>query len=767
MFQEGVLSFHNIPHELKSLRQFVVWKLVQQDTGKPTKLPYNPNTGYLASVTDPSTWGTFEQALAVVHNVSGIGFVLTENDPYSVIDLDYTEDTEEANRQVMIAKAFDSYSEVSPSQKGLHIWVRGKVPSGRRKGCIEIYSSGRYMTVTGFAYNNVGINDHDNRLKLLWNEMKSGNDTPDVIESQPQRVEDNEIIKLAGEAVNGEKFVDLFEGRWQKYYQDEDKGKISCNEADFALINIIAYYTQNVEQITRIFKRSNLAKRQKARRDKYVHDMIKRSFDRQPPPVDLTTIQQKLEQQLAEMHNPEPEKEIKPLPKRSDWDLPDGLVGELIRFFYDASPLPVPEIAIATALGLMAGVCGRSYNISASGLNQYILLLANTGAGKDSIGKNIDKLMSEVLRTVPAASEFIGPGEIASPQALIKYMDKTSTSFVTLAGEVSLLLKQICGMRANRHEIGLKRLLLQLYGASGHGNTFKPMIYSDSANNTKSIASPAFTLLGESTPEEFYEMLSDEMVRSGFLPRFSIIEYDGKRPHMNKHHYKVKPSTQLVERFSMLCAYSLQLNNGNNIINVQCDEHAQKILDDFELKCHNSLNDANNETQRHLWNRAHLKALRLSALLSVGVNYLNPVINHEQAMWAIKMIEKDVKNLLNRFEVGDIGLPSIHNEQHKEIKKSFVKYITGRWEEVEKYNGATPVTWSNKVVPLSFITSFCRAKHCFKTDRLGPNPAIKNAIQSLIECGEIAEVGTADKKEKGLSLNGKVYAIVNLYQLKR
>lgn len=782
------MPFSSIPVEMKQLNQWVIWRLTESEDGsKATKIPLDAKTGKFASTSDPSTWSSFEQAVAVAHKVSGIGFVLnSEHDNLSCIDLDDPYETIDgkpkyhnapaiSDRQIKIASAFNSYSELSPSGKGLHIWCIGKIPSGRRREAVEIYSSGRFMTVTGQVFNNVPIQNYQDKLSLLWNEMGPSEDVITERESKPQTDEDDYIIQVASDAVNGEKFAELFKGEWSKYYPSQ-------SEADFALINIVAYYTQNVGQVMRIFRKSGLGKRQKAGRDPYVLGMVHRSFDRQPPPIDFDGLRNNLEAELQKVKAEAKEqwKEIRAVREvreqelekttiafTSAYEKPKGLMGELVQFFYESAPLPVPEIAIATALALMAGVCGRSYNISGTGLNLYILLLGNTGCGKDSIGKNLDKLIVETLKTVPAASEFVGPGEIASPQALIKYMDKVSPSFATLAGEVTLLLKQLCHPRANRHEMGLKRLLLQLFGASGAGNTFKPMIYSDSAQNTKTIMNPAFTLIGESTPEEFYEMLSDEMVRSGFLPRFTIIEYKGKRPRMNKDHHFVKPSQNLVEKFAMLCAYSLQLNNGNNVLNVQADQTAQAMLDKFELKCHNSLNDASNETQRHLWNRAHLKALRISSLLAIGNNYINPMIDEESAMWAIKMVELDVLNLLGKFESGEIGMPSIHNDQHREIKKAFVKYLSQDWNILEKINGATQITWVNKVIPHAFISTYCRTKACFKTDKMGPQPAIKSTLLALIESGEIQELSVADKKAKGFAPNGKIYAVTNLAALRK
>jgi len=53
-------------------------------------------------------------------------------------------------------------------------------------------------------------------------------------------------------------------------------------------------------------------------------------------------------------------------------------LGEIAHFIYNAAPRQVEEVAIAGAIGLLSGICGRSYNVSGTGLNQYILLLAKT-----------------------------------------------------------------------------------------------------------------------------------------------------------------------------------------------------------------------------------------------------------------------------------------------------------------------------------------------------------------------------------------------------
>jgi len=80
---------------------------------------------------------------------SGVGFILTKDDPFVAIDIDHCLEgkvlTDEARD---IIKALNSYTEISPSGTGIRIFVKGAIPRNIHKA-IEIYSHGFYVTVTG------------------------------------------------------------------------------------------------------------------------------------------------------------------------------------------------------------------------------------------------------------------------------------------------------------------------------------------------------------------------------------------------------------------------------------------------------------------------------------------------------------------------------------------------------------------------------------------------------------------------------------------
>ena len=269
------MSYENIPLELRTFRSWVVWRYEEVANGKPTKILYCVATGRPAASNDPQTWCSFDEAhYAITRNdwYDGIGFVLSDADPYTFIDLDdpyekkasgefkHPNPDEVMQRQLKLFNETKSYAERSPSGTGLHIICKGRVPSGRRRSAIEVYSNLRFMTVTGDVYRDAPIYDENNLVNVLYEQMGEGRNAVAFYAGLEQaKLTDAEVIELAQNAANGEKFYDLFvTGNWQKYYESQ-------SEADFALFDIIAFYSQNGAQTQRIFLNSQIGQREKSR----------------------------------------------------------------------------------------------------------------------------------------------------------------------------------------------------------------------------------------------------------------------------------------------------------------------------------------------------------------------------------------------------------------------------------------------------------------------------------------------------------------------
>lgn len=783
--QAALVQFKNIPEELKALPQWVLWRSEDIGATKPTKIPYSIN-GSKSSVTNPQHWAKFEEVCNIFASGSytGIGFVFSSDDDYTFIDLDQTADPIILERQRKVFQEFNSYSEVSPSGEGLHIICKGTIAHGRRRSCIEVYSSERYATFTGQVYHNVSIRDCQQELNSLWEQL--GNKPVQQFITQgdvDEKATDQEIIEQASNAVNGDKFRDLFAGRWQSLYPSQ-------SEADLSLINIIAFYTKNRVQIGRLFRSSGLGQRDKAKRQDYLNWMMDKAFDKELPPIDMEGLRvnidnavtanrpvaQRLEPSahngLVAGSNPAgPTNKFKTHNNRKvlpSTKPPPGLVGEIAQFIYAAAPRPVPEIAIAASIGLMSGICGRAYNVSSTGVNQYILLLAKTGRGKEAIQSGISKLIYAVRQQVPTVEECIGPDEIASGPALYKYLSK-HPSFVSILSEFGLRLQMLSDMNGNGANVSLRRMILQLYAKSGFSDMAHPSVYSDKDKNIAAIASPAFSILGESTPHTFYKNLHEEMITEGLLPRFLLIEYDGDRVPENPTHAEAKPSFELIDKLAAIAANAATVQNAQprRAINVGFSDTAMKMSKEYSINCDAFINNRyNNEVVMELWNRAHLKVIKLAALVAIGVNMWTPVIEAEHMEWAIDLVDHDIETLSKKFEQGMIGANTQEVKQIDEVIKVIKSYHTSDWDSISKYCAAKDEgLHSNKVIPYGYLSKRLISLASFRTDKMGATFAIKRTLQTMIDRDYINEIPREQLRQKYGTIQ-KCYMVSNSSILK-
>jgi putative DNA primase/helicase len=278
--QSASSSVYQAPDELRTVDQFVCWREEDRD-GDVTKVPYSVHGGR-ASSTNPKTWAPFDTAIAYAeeHTMNGIGFVFTEDDPYAGIDLDKCRDPEMGEVEPWARKivaALDSYTEVSPSGTGLHIFVKATLPGrNNRKGPVEMYESRRYFTLTGKHLDGTPAEIHERQdvlERLCRHVFKDEKTAGETNGHRPQTgsldVGDEDLLNLATRAKNGEKFSRLWRGDTSDYADDESR-------ADLALCSLLAFWTDgSTERMDQLFRQSGLM------RDKWNrHDYRERTFNK-------------------------------------------------------------------------------------------------------------------------------------------------------------------------------------------------------------------------------------------------------------------------------------------------------------------------------------------------------------------------------------------------------------------------------------------------------------------------------------------------------
>lgn len=256
-----------IPDELRAVPQWVCWKYCWRKSSW-AKFPIRADKLTAANVADPSTWSTFEKALKQYQKqkqkLAGIGFVFAAESQYSGIDLDDCRNADTGALEPWaqaIVEQVKSYSEVSPSGTGLKIFIRGKLPpeSRRRKeGNIEMYSDGRFFTVTGCRVPEAlaTVEARQEELVCLYNQVFGRKKV--LAKGHLIQGSDAGLIAKAMRAENGEKFVKLWYG--------DTSGYSSESEADLALASMLAYWLRpnaDFASIEQLFSQSTLGKREK------------------------------------------------------------------------------------------------------------------------------------------------------------------------------------------------------------------------------------------------------------------------------------------------------------------------------------------------------------------------------------------------------------------------------------------------------------------------------------------------------------------------
>lgn len=231
-----------VPRELAERDQWVIWRY-ETRRDKTTKAPYRASDGKRASSTKASDWSSFQEAIDGLsqHEADGVGFVFSEEDPFCGIDLDQCFQTngEVHPEALRLIEELGSYTELSPSGKGVHIIARAALgDKGRRTshtewgGNLEAYDRGRYFTFTGQPFDGyTRIRDSAVRIEVFdssQNGSSPGNSL--VSEDWKSNVSDVEL------------FEDLARGDWESH----DYG--SQSQADMAYVNMLVHAMGPMDQ---------------------------------------------------------------------------------------------------------------------------------------------------------------------------------------------------------------------------------------------------------------------------------------------------------------------------------------------------------------------------------------------------------------------------------------------------------------------------------------------------------------------------------------
>mgnify|MGYP000952643638 FL=1 len=272
--------YEQIAIDIKENGRFCLWRYEEQN-GRTTKVPYRVN-GKRASSKNIRHFASFTEVLKVAAPYDGIGMGVFS--PFAAVDIDdCVKDGKLSGLAEDVIHTLDSYTEYSPSGKGVHIIVKVKDFTfdksryyiNNRKIGLEVYVPGatnRFVTLTGNTIHQTEPAYRDEELQLALDRYMKRDEL-----SSPQRtvpcsyLEDESVIRKAQKSRQKAKFLKLWQGNISGY--------ASPSEADLALCSMLAFWCGgDMEQMDRIFRQSGLM-RDKWERDDYRKSTFERAVN--------------------------------------------------------------------------------------------------------------------------------------------------------------------------------------------------------------------------------------------------------------------------------------------------------------------------------------------------------------------------------------------------------------------------------------------------------------------------------------------------------
>jgi hypothetical protein len=307
-----------------------------------------------------------------------------------------------------------------------------------------------------------------------------------------------------------------------------------------------------------------------------------------------------------------------------------GLVGEILDYVVASARKPQPVLALATALTVVGTCGGRRYaGPTGSGTHLYCIAAAKSGAAKDH---GLD--MAVRLLTAAEMTQHVGKGEWMSFQAVYKALNRQPLSLNCL-DELGGFLKRINKRSSGGNEQAITAILRTAWGKS-----FKMLPPPEWAGQDyEPIWSPALSILGASTHEEFFRALEAGDTDNGFLNRWLLFSTQ-TRPAVQK------PTADIFAvPASIVAGMKAIYQGGNPLVNAtmhsgRCDRPEITVewadgedgaLNAEYLAWAEQLDEASDAES--FFARTAEQALRLATIRAMGCFPVKPVIDRACFAW--------------------------------------------------------------------------------------------------------------------------------------
>jgi len=185
------------------------------------------------------------------------------------------------------------------------------------------------------------------------------------------------------------------------------------------------------------------------------------------------------------------------------------------------------------------------------------------------------------------------------------------------------------------------------------------------------------------------------------------------------------------------------------------DPGAEALLDEFDQRVDEAINDAKGRIERHIWNRAHLNAWKVASAVAVGCEPRNPVVEPPHARWAIDLVGRSVQTVLSRFERGEVGGGDTARAEFV-VRRKVADFLAMSREQRSNPNLSIPESMRHgPFIPYAYIFKQTKGLQPFKDK----DWLLRNTLEEMVRIGALHRLSPEEARQQFKTRGGDVYTV--------
>ncbi len=349
---------------------------------------------------------------------------------------------------------------------------------------------------------------------------------------------------------------------------------------------------------------------------------------------------------------PSPKRILAPEPEpiSSDMLWIPGYVGNVIDFTMHNAPYPNLPLAFCGAMALQSYLASRKV-CEPGGLrpNLYLLALGISGGGK----AYPRKVNAHILRQI--GHENALGNQIASGAGLEDAMF-LNRKMIFQTDEIDNMMHAISSSNDPNY-MALLAMILQIYSEADEAHSMRVK-----AGNAPRgcIDQPGLVILGNATPDGFFDSMSVKLLTNGLFSRSIIIDVNNRGRRCPSRDVSTMPKEfiDIARWWSEFNPAPVNPETGNKpnlndtnptLYLVPVDTDGETIMNAFGNLADDEYDAAaksGDPVRAAVWTRAYENAMRMALVYACSKNHLAPVIDRDATLWASNFETHVVRRML-------------------------------------------------------------------------------------------------------------------------